>query len=389
MKTVKKLDSVTASLALVTLALFVSAGWLVAQLVTFPSQVDELQHLSFIRWMASAPTLFPHYGSMPTLAPDLSHWTQTTNYLAHPPLFYLLLSLFPLGFKGLRIVDLTFATLGIALALAGGLRMCSTRLQGLLFVPLAAVFPRSVVTAGMINNDNLVLLEAGALIFLLSASEPNAVLVAIVLAATGWTKLNAFVGLATIAAIFGILKIRERRPDAVRSVLINLIGVAVGSIPSLANLVNLHRIAYLAIDFLEVPVAKRQHFTFIEFAAAFIHRLGEKFPFVEGSFDATWILAGCIVLACIGTVSDRTTHVGRRFAIASTGAIFVFFSLHITYAWRSFQALGTVSDAQMRYYNMLWPGLAFSMALGLEIAIGWFLHFVASLYYKKSRMRWN
>jgi hypothetical protein len=66
---------------------------------------------------------------------------------------------------------------------------------------------------------------------------------------------------------------------------------------------------------------------------------------------------------------------------------FLSFSYFISYAWRSFQTLGTMSDAQMRYYNMFWSGFAFSMALGLEVVITGVLHFAASLYYEKIRRR--
>ncbi|MGH7011824.1 MAG: hypothetical protein ACREEX_13405, partial [Caulobacteraceae bacterium] len=64
--------------AVPALAWHLFGALLVARLIAFPSTLDEIEHLSFIRWMERAPSLLPHYERMRILAPDLAHWTNTT-----------------------------------------------------------------------------------------------------------------------------------------------------------------------------------------------------------------------------------------------------------------------------------------------------------------------
>ncbi|MFL5179740.1 MAG: hypothetical protein ACJ8CQ_04280, partial [Microvirga sp.] len=56
----------------------------------FPTEFDELQHLSVIRAQREAPSLFPDHRTEQILSlPSLSAWTDTPNYIPHPPLYYL------------------------------------------------------------------------------------------------------------------------------------------------------------------------------------------------------------------------------------------------------------------------------------------------------------
>ena len=178
------------------LGLFAMGGTLTLLWASFPTAYDELQHLSFIHALRDAPTLFPHYGTYRVLKDDLQSWSSATNYIAHPPLYYLLLA--PLGDNVLllRAINLVFAFGGFGLCAFAGIRVLTTNAQRCAFLLLLIVFSKPALIAGMINNDNLVLLETGVLFWLLTASKAKPLVIALLLAFVGWTKFNAFVGLA-------------------------------------------------------------------------------------------------------------------------------------------------------------------------------------------------
>ncbi len=352
-------------------ALFLAGGALIVTGAAFPTAVDELQHLSFIRSMGAAPALFPDYGHYPTLRPDLSGWGADINYIAHPPLYYVLMSPLPFGVAGLRWVNLALAFAGCALAAMGGARMLDTRMRRVLFVALVFLFPRSIATAGMINNDNLVMLETGALLLALAADRPRPALVALILALLGWTKLNAFVGLAAVVgllharAVFaGEARLYGRATGAL------VAGALAGLAPVIANFVTLGAPVYPAVDFLYVPPDRRLSLDFLGFVSFFAHRLGLKFPPVEGTADFLWPVVIAFLFAAVGCALARTRPRERAFALASLGALAIYFCIHLAYAWHSFVSLGSVSDAQARYYNMLWPGFVFALAIAVDWLAG-------------------
>ena len=348
-------------------ALFLAGGALIVTGAPFPTAVDELQHLSFIRSLGAAPTFFPEYGHYSVLRTDLSGWSADINYIAHPPLYYVLMSVLPLGVAGLRWVNLALAFAGCAMAAAGGARMLGTRPRRVLFVALVFLFPRSIATAGMINNDNLVLLETGALLLALTSDRSRPLLVALTLTLLGWTKLNAFVGLATLVGLLHgrALVVGEARL-ASRATATLVAGVLVGLVPVIANLVTLGVPVYPAVDFLFVAPDKRRSLDFPGYASFFVHRLGLKFPPVEGSADFLWPVLFALLFAAVGSVVARAQPRERAFALASLGALAIYFCIHLAYAWHSFVTLGSISDAQARYYNMLWPGFVFALSIGLD-----------------------
>src|SRR5829696_10455775 len=62
----------------------------------FPTEFDELQHLSVIRSQREAPSLFPDHRTERILSlPGLAAWTDKPNYIPHPPLYYLRSRPFP------------------------------------------------------------------------------------------------------------------------------------------------------------------------------------------------------------------------------------------------------------------------------------------------------
>jgi hypothetical protein len=339
----------------------------VATHVPFPTNTDEIEHFSFIRSLAAEPTLFPRYGTYPTLSDDLTHWTTRSNYLAHPPLYYLLMATLPADILVLRLTNAAIALAGIACSIVSLTRLAPSPRVAVLATFLIAMFSRSITTAGMINNDNLVMLETGLILLTLTSTKDCTIFQAILLAIAGWTKLNAFVALTLVLGFVHLLEAARKRvpPFGRRSGLL-LLGAGVGLAPTAANILSLHRLVYAPYDSLFVPEAARLHLDFAGFANFFVHRLGEKFPPVEGSFDATHLLGFAILIAFLALPFEHGR--ARDLAVAFLGALTIFFGIHLFYAWNSFTTLGSASDAQMRYYNALWPGFAFALALGVDAA---------------------
>ncbi|MGA8171335.1 MAG: hypothetical protein WB816_10995 [Methylocystis sp.] len=354
--------------AILALLWFSAVAFGVAISAHFPTSVDELEHLSFIRSLAADPTFFPKYGTYPTLSDDLTHWTPRINYLAHPPLYYLLMAALPVNVLVLRLANLAIALVGTACSIVALAKLAPSPRVAVLATLLIATFFRSMVTAGMINNDNLVVLETGLILLTLASTKDRAVFQAVLLAVAGWTKLNAFVALTLIVAIVHLFEIaHERAPLLGRKSFALALGVAIGLAPSGANLLTLHTVVYTPHDFLFVPESARQHLDFPGFVSFFIHRLGAKFPLKENSFDATYLLGLALALAIIALPLERKR--ARDLAVAFLGALAIFFAIHLFYAWRSFTSLGSISDAQMRYYNALWPGFAFALAVAVDAMI--------------------
>lgn len=345
-------------------AIFATGGALTLLHIPFPSQFDELQHYSFIVALREAPTLFPAYGTYKVLTGDLKTWSDAINYIAHPPLAYLLLA--PLGdnILVLRAVNLAMAVAGFALCAQAGVGLLATRLQRIAYLLVLFAFSKPMLIAGMINNDNLVLLETGLLFWLVTRERARPVAVAIVLALLGWTKFNAFVGLVAMVGLLQISAIwrREQSLFGLGSLALAA-GVAVGAIPTVANLVQLGVPAYVPVHFLYVEPSARPDFTFAQFASAFFHQIGYKFLFADGAAN---MLPALIVAALVAGAAmlDRTNLRARRIAVCAWLATLFFAAIHLRYGWNSFRTLGSMSDAQSRYYVMLWPGFALAIVMG-------------------------
>ena len=153
-----------------------------------------------------------------------------------------------------------------------------------------------------------------------------------------------------------------------RSSFFLLAGVAGGSVPALVNLATIGSVAYVPTDFLFVDPAARPSYDFGQFLVEFLHKVGLKIFFMDGIVD---LMPAVGVLVAIGAfaVRARFSQHARDIAAAAWLATLAFAMLHIFYGWNSFRALGSMSDAQSRYYVMLWPGLALAATLGAVVLI--------------------
>lgn len=356
--------------ALVLFIIFHFAGaFTIALIQPFPSVIDELQHLSYVQLMKEAPAIFPDYSTMLVLAEDMSGWTQTSNYLNHPPLYYLILA--PLlnvsggDLYALRLANVGLSTAALSLAALGSRRLLPTSEARILFYAVLFTLPKAAVLGGTINNDNLALLS-GALLFIgLTRTERGGTWLAAALFIAGWTKLTALVmvGTATLAwRLWPVLISRQ--------LVFSRTDVFLGTAGFLAALPYLHTACMtgglLVVNDGQfyVPPDARLVLEPLQFLARFLRDLAAKWSALEGN-----VLGGAgaaLILILFGTAVTEKASL-RLVLLPVTAALAVGFVAHVSFGWAFYQRLGDLTVAQTRYYNVIWPSLAFGAALGTSV----------------------
>lgn len=369
-------DRLIRRLLVVWIAVF--AGFALANVLRLPvtDLFDELQHWSFAVALRAHPTPFPDYGAYRILAPDLTTWTTEPNYLAHPPLYHLLIApltaLGPLGPTVVRVLDVALVMAGLALAVLGLVHRTATRLGRVVVVVLVFALSETTRVAALVNNDAALTFETGLLVFAVAGPRPRPALAAVVLAAIGWTKFNGFVGCAVFLAalhFFAVLDGRARLlgPDGRRL----LAGFAVGAVPTVANLIALGRPVWAPDRFPDwfqrIAPEIRVEVDVWRYGAWFAREIGARFPFADHVVDALPFLGLLAVLAFVGVRPGPVARPEDR-ALARAGLIAatVFAALLWLYGWRGFATTGILSEAQPRYFLAVWPGFVFAVVHGLD-----------------------
>ena len=327
----------------------------------FPTEFDELQHLSVVWVQREAPSLFPDHRAERILSlPGLDAWTDTPNYIPHPPLYYLALA----PFSGaaapsvltLRLANTAMSATALCLVLLAGWRLFPTEAGRVVFALTAAAFPKAAVIGGMINNDNLAMLAA-ALVFAGLAGAPGGViLIAAGLALAGWSKLTGIVALGAVALAWLWLERHNRGPAWARSGAILAAGGAIGLLPSIVTFARTGHLLDASTAQFHVPLGERADFGFLGYAADFIARLVLKWPAVEGA-TTTLPAAAALAMTMLCAVAFGLTQAGRGRTIATAFVIGLAatFAIHLWFGWRAYQELGDLTIAQTRYYGVLWP----------------------------------
>ncbi len=304
----------------------------VSRASVFPSSLDELQHLSFVRWMERWPRLFPHYETMRTLAPNGSEWTPVGNYLNHPSPYYLLMAgidrLSGGSIGALRAADTTLSLAALAVLLWGGFRVLTGWRERSVFAALLVAFPKLSVISGMINNDAAAFLAAGLALVGLLAWQTNgtwrdALLLALALAFAGWTKLTVFlmVGWAILFAEGLRLSAGGKSPRPLGLALITA-GVAIGGLPTLVNLSRYGRPLFHNLAFF-IPHTQRLAITFPGYARLFFLQLSQKWSAIEPAPPLAQLgLWLCLALAGAACVTGfAAIRAGDRLSAAWTTAM--------------------------------------------------------------------
>jgi hypothetical protein len=359
-------------LVLVVLWAFAVLAVGVALLAPFPTNFDELQHLSVIRAQYEHPALFPDLSRYHILrADDLTRWSAERNYINHPSAYYLAMALFLHGTHNVlvaRLLNVALATVALALVLVSGVRLFGTRLGKTTFAILAASFPKAVVIAGMVNNDNLAACAAALVFAGVSGMAGACWWLAAGLVLAGWSKLTALVALGTVVFCWQAWRIfiGERRWRS-RDNLLLLAGALAGALPYLVTFVRTGHLLYVNEAHFWVPVDQRPVLDFFHFAVAFTSAMAMKWTAAEYSWPLA--LAGTAMVAplCfagLGVAADRRT--AARIGAPYLFALAAMLAVHLAFGWDAFRKIGDLTTAQTRYYGILWPGLAMAGAMMVE-----------------------
>jgi hypothetical protein len=369
--------------AAAALAFHAVNGLFAALMDRFPSALDELQHLSYVRAMEVSPSLFTRFEQLRVLDSSGARFSSAANYLSHPSPYYLLMGLFDraLGgsILGLRLVNLGLSFGAVAIMLAAGYRVLTGWRERAVFAAALVLFPKLGSVAGLINNDNGALLATAAAFFGLIEWQRRpcartGALLGLGLALCGWTKLTVLVmaGLAVLIAEGLRLWSRKTRPGLGGYALV-AVGAAVAAAPSLANILTYGRLLHQASPVFIEP-AQRIALTPMRYTAVFLGFMADKWTALEPS-DLLQKLGFLLVLglgataAAVGLRRMRREDDGSaagpawRAACAFILATSPMLLLHLVFGWRTYVEDGFVEAAQIRYYYGLWPGFALGLAL--------------------------
>jgi hypothetical protein len=339
----------------------------------YPSPFDELQHYSVVRAQFEHPDLFADpraYMIVDPAAP--TQWIGQRNYINHPSFYYIALSPLLLvgdGVTALRLANVILAGSALALTIAAGWHLLRDKTERIAFAIIAACFPKAMLIAGMINNDNLAMLAAALVFAGLAGMRRPGLLIALGLALAGWTKLTALIGLAALVAVWLLF---DRRRVFARDSWLAAGGVAIGFTPFIAMKIRTGVMVPVNVEAFGVPLEQRPHWQFAEYARHFLGNFATKWPAGDDTMPMSVAAALVVFPLLLAIMGALTASPARRLIIATLAAIAITFAIHIGFGWQSFQAIGDITIAQTRYYNIVWPGLA----LGGAVAIGRLKRFV-------------
>jgi hypothetical protein len=349
---------------------FAALTVMVAIFVPFPSSYDELQHFSVVREQFDHPALFGDPSRYFVLNPhDLAHKSMTRNYINHPSLYYLVMSAYLSVTDNLlvgRLINSVMAAGTLMLVVWAGLSYFPTRFGQACFAVLSASFPKAALVGGMINNDNLAGLAA-AMVFA-GLLRGGGWMLGIGLALAGWSKLTAIVALGVTVLVQRCWAALSSRQLHVADQLPVIAGMLIGLLPYIVNLIQTGHVLYINDLASMAAPGKRPDLDMGGYAANFFYMIVMKWGASEYALPfavAALLLATPLVLAGLGIAGNRAA---AKFCIPYAAAIAVTLAIHFWYGWSAFERIGDQTAAQTRYYNVLWPGVAFAAASGIGVA---------------------
>ena len=210
-------------IAAVILVLFVAAAVVSAARKDVTRGFDEVAQVSYVAEIQHAGDPWPAFEKLRMLDPRTFEFTDTLNYLNHPPIFYALLALFgprleghPSNLLTHRLLDIALAAIGLAALLGLGLSARFPRPEFYAYAVPIACIPVLAPLAGAVDNDNLAFLGGAIATFgawqALASGRQRWLAVALIgVVAAGWAKLTGLMlagGLVT--AVAGYLLWRRR-----------------------------------------------------------------------------------------------------------------------------------------------------------------------------------
>lgn len=365
-------DQTTIAIMAIVLLAYAILVVALAIYLSFPTDYDELEHLSVARSLYESPVIFPDASRFLILrADDLTRFSAIKNYINHPSLYYFMLS--PIeavaghSYLPFRLVNGLLAIVTLALILVCGCRALAGGTAQRMFALLAACFPKAPLIGAMINNDNLAAF-AGALVFAGVTGAPGAIWwLSIGLVLAGWSKLTALIALGGVVALHRGWCVAQGKARLLewRNLLL-LLSCLLAALPYLVTLAHTGHLLYVNVERYGVPAAARPVLTQGSFILFFLSALAQKWPAAE-ALTPFWLVlviqATLLLLVLAGSRGRTAKPVGLIYLASAVGMI----AIHMAFGWQAYRNIGDLTIAQARYYNVLWPGVAFAAANGAAL----------------------
>lgn len=336
--------------------------------VSFPNAFDELAHVSAVREQVARPLLFPDLRAYRLLdADDLTQWSGAGNYLNHPSPYYLGMAAFAQLTDAIlpaRCLNIALSTAALLLVLYAGWRHFETAFGRAVFAIAAASFPKQPVIAAGVNNDNLAACAAAAVFAGMAGARGAGWWLAGGLALAGWTKLTALLALATVVGCRQLWRSvhRQTRWLAPENIIVAA-GLAAGCIPYAVNLLQIGHVLYVNEDHFRVSGDARPALDAIDFLRVFFTQMAMKWSASEYSLPLVVAAALMLFAPALAVTATMATRDAARICVPYLIGGVVTLTIHALFGWTAFQRIGDLTIAQTRYYNVLWPGIAFGAAM--------------------------
>ncbi|MEM7120500.1 MAG: hypothetical protein AAF563_04430 [Pseudomonadota bacterium] len=348
----------------------------------FPTEFDELAHLSYIKAMRDDPAFIAHQDRISLLNGDnLDEWTDQQNYLSHPPAFYSLASVLigehidRTDIVAIRIFSVTLGAFAILLVITALISRMTTDAGFLTGASLMALCPMASVVAGSVGND-VVSLVAGALALLASLrlldrgpGYGSALLAGLAFVVAALTKLNAglLVGLYLLAV--HVIAIRDWpgcQAQWLRHIITVIVFGLIGMSPYLTNLVEIGAVIPVDLSSHAAQIAGSEPWNFWRYTKWFVEALGTTWSAYEpaDALERTHLLflVGLSVVACWFSLSRTSLWI----AVSALAALVVVLPIHLAFAYDLHVERLHLSAAQSRYYLALLPILSFAAAAAVD-----------------------
>ena len=376
---------------------------------------DEGSHIAYLAELTKHPALIPDFASMPMYRTVSETAFQavfapvegSVNYLGHPPLYYLLLTLAnAVSFRPdgtilaevfrLRLINIAIASAAVVLAFRIGYRKLRDRspVLHLLFAAAVVTLPELGYIASGVTNDNLAFL-AFALFFtgVVRYDEGKADLKAYALIGAGFllgsfSKLTtALILLIMLLVILVISVIRTKRLGLVANRYFLMIlpcfllflayelmirrryGAWQPSLAALAPDYYTQTVFYVAPE-------DRVPMTFLQYLVKFLGGIGHSWSSAysdpgsavsgamhNGLFGIVYWIP--VAAAAAAAVIQAVRRKADAFTIPAVLAFFGTLAYHILTGWSGFRKSGYTGGAQARYYLFLIIAFALSFARGI------------------------
>ena len=371
---------------------------------------DQMVHLSYIVHMARCPSLLPDFSTIPVyyVVSEQGNLVQLAvnggivNYLCHPPLYYLLMSLS----GAVRITSETTATVNLmalrfcnvllsSAAMALAFRLGYTRLKGrsplvhALFACAVATLPELGYVGAGLNNDNLAFL-ALVLFFtgLLRYEEDCLDWKTYLLIGTGFflgafakvTMALVFAAMLGVVLIMSILRTRSLKLILNRRFLICLPAFGLFLIYEVlvhqrwgAWQPSLETIApdYFYTTVFYVPPEQRTPVTFLQYVGIFTRGVAHSWSSLNGHNQRVneimdngvfgvvyWIPVALAFFAAVRRIVRREPD---RISLPVVLSFLFTLVFHFWSKWKALPATGYLGGVKARYYLAMIVPLAFLM----------------------------